>query len=427
MHKFSTLLKKISCSSSLAAALVLGLSSLPACSQQGSTQLNQLADEHRWSELRDAAAKKHSAFYQAMAAAVFNEPEAEQLLRATISEEPTSEEAYEAYDWLSNIYLKSGRYHSLEAVMEARWAAFPNKQGNARERAELAPLRGLPDQENGQRTVSVLTHDPQSLSVSLTINGSTANFFFDDGADISSMSEEEARSLGMTISSASGAMHSMTKDASFRMAVAKDVVIGKMHFRNVSFAVFPDNQEPWSLVPKNERGIIGLPIMVGMGNFAWSADGTIRIGEKSQPLEPKHSNLFFDGGKRPVVTVKFQGADVFMSLDTGAMTTDVYSGFARRFPEYLAQHGTKSTNEIRGIGGTQTFEAIHVSELPLTIGGQQVSLKPVSVMTEHETWRKWVVANLGKDLLMQTGGFRIDFDAMRLSLRQPLPQPPEIK
>lgn len=427
MHKFSTLLKKISCYSSLAAALVLGLSSLPACSQQGSAQLKQLADEHRWSELRDAAATKHSAFYQAMAAAVFNEPEAEQLLRATISEEPNSEEAYEAYDWLSNIYLKSGRYHSLEAVMEARWAAFPNKQGNARERAELAPLRGLPDQENGQRTVSVLTHDPQSLSVSLTINGSTANFFFDDGADISSMSEEEARSLGMTISSASGAMHSMTKDASFRMAVAKDVVIGKMHFRNVSFAVFPDNQEPWSLVPKNERGIIGLPIMVGMGNFAWSADGTIRIGEKSQPLEPKHSNLFFDGGKRPVVTVKFQGADVFMSLDTGAMTTDVYSGFARRFPEYLAQHGTKSTNEIRGIGGTQTFEAIHVSELPLTIGGQQVSLKPVSVMTEHETWRKWVVANLGKDLLMQTGGFRIDFDAMRLSLRQPLSQPPEIK
>ncbi len=426
MSKSSTLLKKIFYSSSLAGALFLGLSSLPACSQ-ASVQLKQLADEHRWSELRDTAATTHSTFYQAMAAAVFNEPQAERLFRATISEEPTSEEAYEAYDWLSNIYLKSGRYHSLEAVMEARWAAFPKKQSNARERAELAPLRGLPDQENGQRSVSILTHEPQSLSVSLTINGNTAKFFFDDGADISSMSEEEARSLGMTISSASGAMHSMTKDASFRMAVAKDMVIGNVHFRNVSFAVFPDNQEPWSLVPKNERGIIGLPIMVGMGNFAWSADGTITVGEKSQPLEPKHANLFFDGGKRPVVTVSFQGTDVFTSLDTGAMTTDVYSGFARRFPEYLAQHGTKSTNEIRGIGGAETFEAINVPELSLIIGGQQVWLRPVSVMTEHETWRKWVVANLGKDLLMQTGGFRIDFGAMRLSLREPLPKPKETK
>jgi hypothetical protein len=204
------------------------------------------------------------------------------------------------------------------------------------------------------------------------------------------------------------------------MAVARDIVIGKMHFHNVSFAVFPDDQEPWSLVPKNERGIIGLPIMVAMGNFAWSADGTIRAAEKSQPLKVQHSNLFFDGGKRPVVTATFEGTDVFMSLDTGAMNTDVYSGFARTFPEYLAQHGTKSTNEIRGIGGTETFEAIHIPELPLTVGGQQVSLKSVSVMTEHETWRKWVVANLGKDLLMQTGGFRIDFGAMSLSLRKPL-------
>ena len=234
------------------------------------------------------------------------------------------------------------------------------------------------------------------------------------------MSEGEARSLGMKISGASGEMHSMTKDAPFRMAVAKDVVIGEMHFRDVSFAVFPDNQEPWSLVPRNERGIIGLPIMVGMGNFAWSADGTIRVAEKSALLNSQRSNLFFDGGKRPVVIASFQGTEVFMSVDTGAMTTDVYSGFARSFPEYLRQHGTKSTNEIRGIGGTETFEAIHVPELPLTVGGQQVSLKPVSIMTSHETWRKWVVANLGKDILMQTGGFRIDFGAMSLSLRQPL-------
>ena len=420
MLKSSTPLTKIAWSVLATSALLLGLSSIPACSQQGSAQLKQLADEHRWSELRDTAATTNSTFYRAMAAAVFNEPGAEPLFRTAISQQPSSEEAYEAYDWLSNIYLKSGRYHSLETVMEARWAAFPNEQGNAREQAELAPLRGLPDQKNSQRTISVLPHDPQSLSVSLTINGNTAKFLFDDGADISSMSESEAKSLGMKISSASGAMHSMTKDASFRMAVAKDVVIGKMLFRSVSFAVFPDNQEPWSLLPKNERGIIGLPIMVGMGNFAWSADGTIRVAEQSQSLEPQHSNLFFDGGKRPVVTANFQGTDVFMSLDTGAMTTDVYSGFARRFPEYLAQHGTKSTNEIRGIGGAETFEAIHVRDLPLTIGGQQVSLKPVSVMTEHETWRKWIVANLGKDLLMQTGGFRIDFGAMTLSLREPL-------
>ena len=182
MPESSTALTKMVHALSLTSALVLGLGTLPAFSQQNPAQLKQLADEHRWAELRDAAARTHLTFYQALAAAVFNEPEAERLFRTAISEEPTSDMAYEAYDWLSNIYLKSGRYHNLEAVMEARWAAFPNKQGNARELADLAPLRGLPDQENGQRVVSVLTHDPQSLSVSLTVNGRMAKFLLDDGA-----------------------------------------------------------------------------------------------------------------------------------------------------------------------------------------------------------------------------------------------------
>jgi hypothetical protein len=412
----STLLKLLCLSSGF-----LGTSLPLVAQQQETSSLKQLASDHRWSELREAAARTHATFYQAMGAAVFNEPQAEKLFRLVIAESPASEEAYDAYDWLSNIYMKSGRYHSLETVLKARWAAFPNKSGVATERADLAPFRGLPDQENGPRKASVLAHEHDSLSVAVSVNGKPASFLFDDGADISSISEDEAKALGMTIHAASGSIHSMTKDAAFRMAVAKDVVIGKMHFHNVSFAVFPDAQEPWSLVPKDQRGIIGLPLMVGTGSFEWSADGTITIAGKSQPLKPSNANLFFDGGKRPVVAAQFQGTDLWLALDTGATTTDVYASFAERFPQYLAEHGTAAKNEIRGIGGAETYEAVNLPELPLTIGGQQVMLRSVSVMTGHSNWRKWIAANLGKDLLLQTGGFRVDFGAMTLSLENRKP------
>jgi TolA-binding protein len=83
-------------------------------------------------------------FYRAVAAAVFNEPGAETLFRSAIRESPNSEEAYQAYDWLANLYLKSGRYQSLIAVMDQRWATFPNKKDVASERKALAPFRGLP-------------------------------------------------------------------------------------------------------------------------------------------------------------------------------------------------------------------------------------------------------------------------------------------
>ena len=380
-------------------------------------ELKALADAHQWADLRDAAAKsEHATFYRAIAAAVFNEPGAEGLFRSVIRNDPHSEEAYQSYDWLSNMYLKTGRYRSLEAVMEARWAAFPNKKGVASEKKELVPFRGLPDQKNGERRISTLHHDPHSFGVSLTINNKQVEFFFDDGADFSCISELEAKRLGMEIREATGSVGTMTREASFRTAIAHNVTIGAMHFEDVSFAVFPDDQEPWSLTPLGNRGIIGLPLMVATGTFRWKADGTLIIGEEPEPLNAQESNLFFDVGKRPVLKVGFQGQEIWTALDTGAMTTDIYAAFAQRFSEYLKKNGKAGQNEIRGIGGAETYDSIDVPELPLEVGGREVMLKPAHVLTKRSERRDWIFANVGKDLLTQTSGFKIDFGAMKLTL-----------
>jgi hypothetical protein len=318
------------------AELLLSMVCTAAFGQNATPDLKALADAHQWVELSDAAVKsEHAVFYRAVAAAVFNEPGAETLFRSTIHESPNSEEAYQAYDWLANLYLKSGRYQSLIAVMDQRWATFPNKKGVASERKALAPFRGLPDQKNGRLRLSTLHHDTGGFAVSLTVNHKRAKFFFDNGADFSCISELEAKRLGMEVRETTGSMGTMTKDASFRTAVAHDVTIGAMHFKEVSFAVFPDDQEPWSLAPLGERGIIGLPLMVGAGKFHWRADGTLTIGEEPGALDIHRANLFFDGGHHVVLKAGFQGQEIWTSLDSGAMTTDIYSPFAERFADYL--------------------------------------------------------------------------------------------
>ena len=389
----------------------------PALAQSGTVSLKQLADSHRWSELRNAAAKdKNATFYQAIGAAVFNEPQAEELFKSVIRQHPDSGEAYQAYDWLANIYLKSGRYQSFTNIMEARWAAFPNKKGVASEKKEVAPFIGLPDQQTTESKPSILLHDKNSLAVTLRINNKPAKFFFDDGADFSCISEEEARSLGMDIHETQGSVNSMTRPTNFRTATAHDVVIGGMHFKDVSFAVFPDNQEPWSLIPLNERGIIGLPLVIATGVLHWKRDGTITIGEEPRPFNVSQANLFLDAGKRPVLRVSFLGKDIWTALDTGAMTTDVYAPFAHLFAPYLKQHGKPGQNEIRGMGGADTFTSIDLPSLTLHIDRHDVILKPAHILTNHTERRNWIFANIGKDLLMQTSGFIIDFRAMTLTI-----------
>ncbi len=398
--------------------LTLSLMSPVLQAQVSPSTFEDLVHQRRWNELRMAAAQDSNAgFYRAVAAAVFNDPEAESLFKQVIQAEPSSEHVYDAYNWLANIYQKSGRYHSLAVIRQAQWKAFPDKKAIDSQKQEDAPYMNLPDQENGSRIPSTFHHDGHSLPAPATINGRHVEFFFDNGSDLSCISEDEAKRLGMTFSNSVGALWTMTESVGFHMATAKDVTIGGMHFRNVSFAVFPDNRPPMSLVSMGHRGIIGLPLMVAIGTFRWDASGTLTIGEKSAGLFPDKSNLIFDAGDHVVLQAKFQGEPIWTSFDSGATTTDIYAPFARRFPDYLQQHGKTGNNQIIGLGGSENYEAIDVPELLLQIDGKNLTLRPAHIMTKRQDHRDWIFANVGKDLYMQTSGFTLDFQAMRLTLK----------
>jgi hypothetical protein len=198
------------------------------------------------------------------------------------------------------------------------------------------------------------------------------------------------------------------------MAVAKEVRIGGMVFRNVSFGVLPDSKEPFSQLPPGRRGIIGIPLIVGMRTLHWIRNGNLEIGQASKAFDLAGSNLYFDDDHL-VVTSAFQSQKVLGTLDTGAETTDLLSGFARQFAGFLAAGGTKATREIRGIGGAENYDAVTVPEISLRIGNVETHLRPAQVIT-NEAGAKCCAGNLGMDLLKQGRAFRIDFGSMRLDL-----------
>ena len=331
--------------------------------QPADVDLKSLYASRRWTELREAL-KTHRApaLYRGVVAAVFNDDRrAERLLQSVITSAPRSHEAYEAYEWLGHIYFRTGRYRHFIADMEARWQAFPDKSELKNEQSAVAGFRGLPDQVIRKFRPSILRHEPDQIFIPVSINKNPATYFFDTGAWVNCMSESEAKRLGLAIQKTSGTLNTGTGvRAGFRTAVAPEVVVGDVHFRNVSFAVFPDDQEPWSDLPIGRRGLIGIPIVLGLRLLRWSRDGAVEIGMKSAPADAGSSNLFFDDDHL-VTKAQLGQRKILATLDTGAETTDLYENFAKEFPNLISEAGKKGTTEVRGVGHAESFDSITIA------------------------------------------------------------------
>ena len=244
----------------LAIAALIAASAFSAASDVN--ELDALYAGRRWPELYKAVeSRKHEAFFRGVVAAVFgDDAAAERLLRSVIASAPNSEQAYDAYEWLTHIYFRNGRYRTLMANMEARWAAFPNKPELKKEQTALAGFRDLPDQTIGKPRFSELRHDPKEIFIPMRIQNVPATYFFDTGAWLNCMSVSEARRLGLAIRESHSTLGTATGERiGFRTAVAQEVTIGAMHFRDVSFAVFNDDEEPWVDLAQGRRGLIRMP------------------------------------------------------------------------------------------------------------------------------------------------------------------------
>jgi hypothetical protein len=394
------------------------LSVVPMVAAADESELRALYQAHQWAELREAVrSQKNPAVYRGIVAAVYGDDRrAESILKTVIAAAPHSEDAYQAYEWLTHIYLRTGQYHQLIANMEARWAAFPKKSDLLNEQAAIAGFRGLPDQTVSKTRRSELPHEAGEIFIPVVINKIPSTYFFDTGAWVNCMSESEAVRLGLTVHDAAGTLNQAAgARIGFRTAVAPELTVGDIHFKNVSFAVFKDDQEPWSDLEEGRRGLIGIPIILGLRTLRWSQDGTVEIGAKAGALRDERTNLFFDDDHLAIAG-NLGSSRILATLDTGAEGTDLYAAFTKTFAA-LTDGGKKDVTEVRGVGHAENFESITLPELKFQIGGSDVVLRPAHVLMK-QLGARCCVGNFGMDLFKQGRAFRIDFGAMRFELER---------
>jgi predicted aspartyl protease len=398
---------------------MLLLLTLPVCfaaDQQGEN-LKSLYDAHRWFELRDAVAKGGApAFYQGVVACALNDLRGcEKKLQPVFESEPHSDQAIEAHRTLASAYLTHGDYKRTLAQVDALLGVRPDDSDASGDRTLLAELARFPDQKITLRHSTV---ELQDGGLPFSIHGVQATYWFDTGAELSVMSESEAKRFGLSVRNVEAKVGDVNgTKADTRVAIADELSIGSVRLKHVAFLVLSDNQPPFNEQSPGSRGLIGIPVLLALERFAWSADKKFEIEPDAENRSVSHSDLCFDGN-HPVAKVRYDDHDLAFILDTGATNTDLYPPFAAAFPELIRSAVKTDSYKMEGVGGARYMEAANLKSLRFTISGFPATLNSTGVLLKPTTdSSKFFAGNLGIDLLQQAHKTTFDFKAMTLTLQ----------
>ena len=382
--------------------------------QRPRADLKSLHNEHRWFELRDAVAQEGgTSFYRGIVECAFSQlSECEADLHAAMASADKLD-SIEAHRILISAYLRTGQYKAAQKEADALLALTPNDSDTRGDYPLLELLGQSPDQIVQSTGSSALQIQEHGLPV--LISAKPATYWFDTGANLSVMSESEARRLGLVTRTVESKVGVMTgAKVQFRVAVANNVQIGNSRLQNVAFLVFSDDQQPFSSLPEGSRGLLGMPILLALGRVSFGPDRHFQITPKQIDRSSTHPNLCFDG-KNPIALVEYAGRQLSFTLDTGATNTDLYPPFARSFPE-VVRHGKTSSSKMEGVGSTDELYSVVLASLKLRIDQFSAVLHPATVLLkENGESSKYFYGNLGIDLLMQPRSVTIDFKNLRLS------------
>ena len=303
-------------------------------------RLAELYERDAWFELRDAIEGKAVApLYAGAVASAFNRvDQAEQQLTRAVREATTTEGANEARGKLSILYIRDGKLAEagrvIDEILKAEpgradvinarmvFGAFPNRENQIVERRRAGSFR------------CVIRDDGVWLPVE--IGRLTASWLLDTGANISVISEQEAKRLGFKINEPAQVNDLAGGTAAARTTTAPRLTIGNTELRNVPMLVLPDDRPPFNAVPLGVRGLIGLPVALALQSVRWTKPAACATSEETSTVASTR-NLAFNG-LFPIVRTDVAGRTLAFVLESsgdstlGAVSTRLYgaAGGTRR-------------------------------------------------------------------------------------------------
>jgi predicted aspartyl protease len=379
--------------------------------------LKALYDGHRWLDLREAiAGRDASPLYRGAVASAFNNlVDAERYLNAAIQQATSPDEIEEARGTLVNFYVRLGQHRNVVHQLDKMLKLKPHRSDFKAARSLFGVFSRYPDQTVGLNRHSVVQFRKND-SLPVAINGKALYWIVDTGANVSMISQSEARMLGLKVERVPSKASDLNGGSTnIGATVAPKLTLGEVEIYNVPLMVLPDSQPPVNELPPGQRGIIGLPIVIAWQRVRWTAGGTFEVGFNSCS-NGAGNNLYFDG-LAVVTRVGVEGQQLDFIFDTGnGAGTQLWQSFANDFAGLLKKHGARSKKRVTQIGGSQEREVVVLPELRLRVGGLETILRPANIFS-RPVGNEYQHGLLGTDLLSQAAEVSIDFGSMSVRLR----------
>jgi predicted aspartyl protease len=248
------------------------------------------------------------------------------------------------------------------------------------------------------------------LMTPVKMDTTNEDFIFDTGANLSTISESQAKKMKLKIFGQSVDIGSSTqKEIQSKLAVADSLYVGDILFENVLFIVMPDDQLTFPQINYEIKGIIGFPVIHQLGEVHLKKDGNILIPKTAS--KKTEENMFFEG-LNPVVKVASESDTLLFTFDTGAGHTELSFKYFNKHKTDVEKKGEMQTNERGGAGGQVAVKEYILSNFPLQIGKNKTSLDKIPVTLEEYGFNKYFDGNLGQDVFLKFNTLIINFENM---------------
>ena len=390
------------------------------------SHLRELNGNHRFFDLRRAINEpgwnsEETLFYRGVVACRFGQENTGiEVLRNFLALNADGPLARQAHEEIAEAFERTYRY-SDAARQWAEWLRLtpkedPDREGNANTQALLESLGDVRPERClfGPDVPIHATHNRLgSWDVPVQINDVTGAWIFDTGANLSTVTESEAKRMGLTIHEVKAWVDGSTGQRnSLHIAVANTIRFGGAQVDNGVLLVLRDEALNISPLHYQISGILGLPVLRAIGRIGIGKSGEVVMGP-SVPASAGPPNLYFDG-QSPIVEIEHNRHQLQMFFDSGANATVLYPSFRKALLSREQSHLQNKREKTAGAGGTiyQRTSAV-VPTLSIDLLGKEIELERISLLHEPPTgssrYRDGVI---GMDALRE--GLLIDFPAMRL-------------
>jgi predicted aspartyl protease len=332
-----------------------------------------------------------------------------------------------ALESLADDYVKTCRY--AEAI-----GAYANLFDNFSKQIDKSDLRSLKDDYSTVRLlenapaqtisidgpVRIQTHRGPigSIDAELTVNGITASWILDTGANFSTMSASFARRLGLELSTGEAQTQGSTgAESRLHIAILPELKLSAATVHNVVVLVLDDKSLDITTGPGKHHSIdaiVGYPVFQALGSVTFTKAGEFAAAASAE--QTGSAARLFMNKLTPLIECGVNGRQLLFAFDTGANGSEFSVRYYREFPAAFQSLDRKPLL-FGGAGGAKRVEVYVLAQAILTIDGasaalRQVPVVPVPIVSDIDQ----VYGNLGRDLVEGFQSFTLDFVKMQFRL-----------